>query len=155
MILVKEKNFSFRRNIICLISSIFICSCGGGGGGENNLPVSQLPNEQASSKDPVNNLLPFTDIIKSIETDEYFNQWGLSFINASSAYLLDATGKGSIVAVVDEALDWSHHEFLKKNILHPDSVLNYPGNREPTAWQKFHGTATVSIIAARKDSKDI
>ena len=155
MILVKENNFSFKRNIICLISSIFICSCGGGGGGGNNLPVSELPSEQTNSKDTVNNLLPFADIIKAIETDEYFNQWGLSFINASSAYLLDATGKGSIVAVVDEALDWAHHEFLKANILHPDSALTYSGNREPTAWQKFHGTATVSIIAARKDSADI
>ena len=115
MILVKENNFSFKGNIICLISSIFICSCGGGGGG-NNLPVSELPSEQTSSKDTVNNLLPFADIIRAIETDEYFNQWGLSFINASSAYLLDATGKGSIVAVVDEALDWSHHEFLRANI---------------------------------------
>ena len=145
MILVKEKNFSFRRNIICLISSIFICSCGGGGGGENNLPVSQLPNEQASSKDPVNNLLPFADIIKAIETDEYFNQWGLSFINASSAYLLDATGKGSIVAVVDEALDWSHHEFLRANILQNKDVFDRLKILKPTIEEMKKATMKVIL----------
>ena len=40
-------------------------------------------------------------------------------------------------------------------MLHPDSILTYSGNREPTPWEKFHGTATSSIIAARRDAKDI
>ena len=60
-----------------------------------------------------------------------------------------------MVGVVDEALDWGHHEFLKEGILHPDSVLTYSGNREPTPLEKFHGTATSSIIAGRKDDIDI
>ena len=103
----------------------------------------------------VNNLFPILDL-KEIETPEYFNQWGLDFINASSAYVTGASGKGTVVAVVDEALDWGHHyEFLREDILHPDSVLTYSGNREPTPWEKFHGTATSSIIAARRDAKDI
>ena len=60
-----------------------------------------------------------------------------------------------MVGVIDEALDWGHHEFLKEGILHPDSVLTYSGNREPTPLEKFHGTATSSIIAGRKDDIDI
>ncbi len=140
------------KKIIALISlNLFLVSCGGGG---SNVPVSQMPTEEVSESESSNNLFPITDI-KEIETQEYLNQWGLDFINASSAYLINGTGKGVTVAVVDEAIDWSHHEFLKENILHPDSVLTYSGNREPTPWEKFHGTATSSIIAARKDLQDI
>ena len=36
---------------------------------------------------------------------------GANYINASSAYVVGATGV--TVAVVDEALDWGHHEFLR------------------------------------------
>ena len=141
------------KKIIALISlNLFLVSCGGGGG--SNGPVSQIPKETVLESDSSNNLFPIIDI-KEIETEEYFNQWGLDFINTSTAYLINGTGKDITIAIVDEALDWSHHEFLRENILHPDSVLTYSGNREPTPWEKFHGTATASIIAARKDLKDI
>jgi len=139
------------KNIITLISlNLFLLSCGGGGNG----PVSQMPTETTLESESSNNLFPIIDI-KEIETKEYLNQWGLDFINASSAYQLNGTGLGVTIAIVDEALDWSHHEFLRENIFHPDSVFTYSGNREPTPWEKFHGTATSSIIAARKDLKDI
>ena len=105
-------------------------------------------------EESASNLFPILDL-KEIETPEYFNQWGLDFINASNAYIFGTTGEGITVAVVDEALDSGHHEFLREGILHPDSILTYSGNREPTPWEKFHGTATVSIIAARRDAKDI
>jgi len=137
--------------IIFIFLNLFLVSCGGGG---SNAPVSQMPTEVVSESESSNNLFPIIDI-KEIETEEYFNQWGLDFINASTAYLINGTGKDVTIAIVDEALDWSHHEFLKENILHPDSILTYSGNREPTPWEKFHGTATASIIAARKDLQDI
>ena len=140
-----------EKGIIIIVSAFFLVSCGGGG---SSGPVSELPKEVVLENESASNLFPLLDL-KAIESPEYFNQWGLDFINASSAYVIGGTGKGVTIAVVDEALDWSHHEFLKENILHPDSILTYSGNREPTAWEKFHGTATVSIIAARRDDQDI
>ena len=133
---------------------IILNSCGGGG---NGIPdqLSSLPIEEDNSSETID---PNTDIFipkESFETPEYKNQWGLDFINASDAYSYGASGKGVVIGVVDEALDWGHHEFLRENILHPDSVLIYSGNREPTALEKFHGTATSSIIAGRKDDEPI
>ena len=131
-----------------------LCGGGGGGGPDSDIPISKVPTENVLEDESASNLFPILDL-KEIETPEYFNQWGLDFINASSAYVIGATGEGVTIAVVDEALDWGHHEFLKEGILHPDSILTYSENREPTPWEKFHGTATTSIIAARRDAKDI
>ena len=140
-----------KKGMIIVVSAFFLVSCGGGG---SSGPVSELPKEVVLESESASNLFPLLDL-KEIESPEYFNQWGLDFINASRAYVIGGTGKGVTVAVVDEAIDWGHHEFLKENILHPDSILTYSGNREPTAWEKFHGTATASIIAARRDAQDI
>ena len=141
----------YLQKLSILFTIFMLVACGGGG---SNIPVSSIPNETSLENESVNNLFPILDL-KEIETPEYFNQWGLDFINASSAYVTGASGKGTVVAVVDEALDWQHYEFLREDILHPDSILTYSGNREPTPWEKFHGTATTSIIAARRDAKDI
>lgn len=148
--MTKFKNLFISRKLY-LLFVFLLASCGGGG---SNIPVSEVPNETVLEDESASNLFPILDL-KEIETPEYFNQWGLDFINASSAYVIGATGEGITVAVVDEALDWGHHEFLREGILHPDSILTYSGNREPTPWEKFHGTATASIIAARRDAKDI
>ena len=148
--MIKLKNIFVSRKIY-LLFIFLLTSCGGGG---SNVPVSEVPSETVMEDESASNLFPILDL-KEIETPEYFNQWGLDYINASSAYVVGATGKGITVAVVDEALDWGHHEFLREGLLHPDSILTYSGNREPTPWEKFHGTATVSIIAARRDAKDI
>ncbi len=131
---------------------ILLNGCGGGG---KNTPgiLSSTPIQDNNYSETLN---PNTDIYipkENFETPEYKNQWGLDFINASDAYSYGASGKGIVVGVVDEALDWTHHEFLKENILHPDSVLTYSGNREPSPLEKFHGTATSSIIAGRKDDE--
>ncbi len=148
--MIKFKNLFISKKLY-LLFVFLLASCGGGG---SNVPVSEVPNETVLEDESASNLFPILDL-KEIETPEYFNQWGLDFINASSAYVIGATGEGITVAVVDEALDWGHHEFLREGILHPDSILTYSGNREPTPWEKFHGTATSSIIAARRDEKDI
>lgn len=132
-------------NLLFLV--LFFSSCGGGGS------PSSISNTPLTEIDTIEDIT-LTDryIPKEVfETPEYKRQWGLESINASSAYSRGGTGKDIIIGVVDEALDWGHHEFLKENILHPDSVLTYSGNREPTPLEKFHGTATSAIIAARKD----
>ena len=148
--MIQFKN-TFISKKIYLLFIFLLTSCGGGG---SNVPVSKVPSETTTVDDPASNFLPILDL-KEIETPEYFNQWGLDYINASSAYVVGATGDGVTIAVVDEAIDWGHHEFLREGIFHPDSILTYSGNREPTPWEKFHGTATTSIIAARRDAKDI
>ena len=150
---MRSKNYFISKKLY-MIFVVILMSCGGGGGGGPDIPVSKVPNESVLEDESASNLFPILDL-KEIETPEYFNQWGLDFINASNAYVIGATGVGVTIAIVDEALDWGHHEFLKEGILHPDSVLTYSGGREPTPWEKFHGTATTSIIAARRDAKDI
>ena len=142
--------FNKLRSLI--LFSLFLSGCGGGGGSPilpSKIPLQENNNVEVEIQ---------TDryIPKEVfETPEYKSQWGLEAINASSAYSLGGTGNGIVVGVIDEALDWGHHEFLKDSILHPDSVLTYSGNREPTPLEKFHGTATSSIIAGRKDDIDI
>ena len=111
--MIKFKNYFIYKKLYLMLAFILV-SCGGGGG--PNVPVSKVPNESVLENESASNLFPILDL-KEIETPEYFNQWGLDFINASSAYLIGATGKGVTVAIVDEALDWGHHEFLKKGIL--------------------------------------
>ena len=146
-------------NIFYKFLSLFLIitilnGCGGGGKG-TPVQLSVLPEEEDNSSETLD---LNTDIFipkETFETPEYKNQWGLDFINASDAYSYGASGKGVVVGVVDEALDWGHHEFLRENILHPDSVLTYSGNREPTPLEKFHGTATSSIIAGRKDDEPV
>ena len=142
--------FNKLRSLI--LFSLFLSGCGGGGGSPilpSKIPLQENNNVEVEIQ---------TDryIPKEVfETPEYKSQWGLEAINASSAYSLGGTGNGIVVGIIDEALDWGHHEFLKDSILHPDSVLTYSGNREPTPLEKFHGTATSSIIAGRKDDIDI
>ena len=119
------------RSLILL--SLFLTSCGGGGGSPllpSKIPLQENNNIEAGIQ---------TDryIPKEVfETPEYKSQWGLEAINASSAYSLGGTGNGIVVGVVDEALDWGHHEFLKEGILHPDSVLTYSGN-SLHLWRNF------------------
>ena len=144
----------FYKFLSLFLIIILLNNCGGGGKGIPDR-LSALPVEEENSSE----ILDLnTDIFipkESFETPEYKNQWGLNFINASDAYSYGASGKGVVIGVVDEALDWGHHEFLRENILHPDSVLTYSENREPTALEKFHGTATTSIIAGRKDDEPV
>ena len=144
----------FYKFLSLFLILIMINGCGGGG---NVIPV-QLSAQPEEEDNSLETLDPNTDIFipkERFETPEYKNQWGLNFINASDAYSYGASGKGVVIGVVDEALDWGHHEFLKENILHPDSILTYSGDREPTPLEKFHGTATSSIIAGRKDDEPI
>ena len=148
MILKLHHRFFFLFLIL-----FFIKSCGGGGSAPSPLSVTPVQNDDLSEPTILNSEIYIPK--ETFETPEYKNQWGLNFINASDIYSYGASGKGIIVGVVDEALDWGHHEFLKKDILHPDSILTYSGGREPTPLEKFHGTATSSIIAGRKDDEPV
>ena len=141
-----------NKLIYLIFLALFLSACGGGGSSPMltpNIPLQENSNVETELQ--INRYVPK----EVFETPEYKSQWGLEAINASSAYSLGGTGDGIVIGVIDEALDWGHHEFLREGILHPDSVLTYSGNREPTPLEKFHGTATSSIIAGRKDDSDI
>ena len=141
-----------NKLIYLIFLPLFLSACGGGGSSPMltpNIPLQE--NNNVETELQINRYVPK----EVFETPEYKSQWGLEAINASSAYSLGGTGDGIVIGVIDEALDWGHHEFLREGILHPDSVLTYSGNREPTPLEKFHGTATSSIIAGRKDDSGI
>ena len=44
------------------------------------------------------------------ESSEYTEQYGLALINASAAYARGATGRGSIIGIMDSGVDTSHQE---------------------------------------------
>ena len=57
------------------------------------------------------------------ESPEYTRQYGLSLINASSAYARGATGRGSIIGIMDSGVDTSHQELNGYNKLLSESYL--------------------------------
>ena len=93
-----------HKKISLAFSLIIIIGCGGGGGGSNinNAPaVSVAPTPTA----PTSNL-SFDELKEQFEGYyEYSDQWGLSAINASSAYARGATGKNITIGITDSGLD--------------------------------------------------
>ncbi|MDG1664247.1 MAG: hypothetical protein P8H67_00480, partial [Hyphomicrobiales bacterium] len=103
---------------LTIIISLALCLAGCGGGGSSPTLPSNTPlqeNNNIETEVQINRYVPK----EVFETPEYMSQWGLEAINASSAYSLGGTGDGVVIGVIDEALDWGHHEFLKEGILHP------------------------------------
>lgn len=128
-----------------------LVSCGGsGGGGSNNTPVASItptPPTPPSS-------LSFEEL--KAQYEEYYefkNQWGLSMINASTAYARGASGAGINIGITDSGLDDTHVE-ISTGRLSDDSALNY-SNYTPNTRQKRHGTMVASVAAGKQDKSDI
>jgi len=122
-------------------------SCGGGGGSSSNMTpvVSQTPTPPVAPPS-----LSFDELKDQYEGYyEYQRQWGLNFINASSAYARGATGAGITIGITDSGLDNSHQE-ISISRLSADSALNY-SDYTPNTRQKRHGTAVASVAAGRQD----
>jgi len=122
-------------------------SCGGGGGSSSNMTpvVSQTPTPPVAPPS-----LSFDELKDQYEGYyEYQRQWGLDFINASSAYSRGATGAGITIGITDSGLDNSHQE-ISISRLSADSALSY-SNYTPNTRQKRHGTAVASVAAGRQD----
>ena len=122
-------------------------SCGGGGGSSSNMTpvVSQTPTPPVAPPS-----LSFDELKDQYEGYyEYQRQWGLNFINASSAYARGATGAGITIGITDSGLDNSHQE-ISISRLSADSALSY-SNYTPNTRQKRHGTAVASVAAGRQD----
>ena len=133
-----------HKKISLAFSLIIIIGCGGGGGGSNvnNAPaVSVAPTPTA----PTSNL-SFDELKEQFEGYyEYSDQWGLSAINASSAYARGATGKNITIGITDSGLDNSHIE-IDTSRLSNNSALSY-SNYTPNTRQKRHGTMVASVAA--------
>ena len=126
---------------------IILMSCGGGGGSSSNMTpvVSQTPTPPVAPPS-----LSFDELKDQYEGYyEYQRQWGLDFINASSAYARGATGAGITIGITDSGLDNSHQE-ISISRLSADSALNY-SDYTPNTRQKRHGTAVASVAAGRQD----
>ena len=126
---------------------IILMSCGGGGGSSSNMTpvVSQTPTPPVAPPS-----LSFDELKDQFEGYyEYQRQWGLNFINASSAYARGATGAGITIGITDSGLDNSHQE-ISISRLSADSALSY-SNYTPNTRQKRHGTAVASVAAGRQD----
>ena len=117
---------------------------------------------------------------KSWESNEYLNDWGLSSMNASTAYALGFNGKGINVGIVDSGVLLTHSEFVNtpikailsqgkyytNGVRYPDSENNNFGeykqgeffNIDGNWHQKIndgHGTHVGGTIAAARDGKEM
>ena len=157
---------------------IFLISCGGGGGGGSSSPTNpQGSNSGDTSQSSVtssttttttssyNTNLPTSGAISlsgNFENDkqtyeesfEYTNQPGLALINAASAYARGATGRGSIIGIMDSGVDITHQELNGSNKVHPGSYLTYQ-DREPSTDEKRHGTHVAGIALSERDGSGI
>ena len=88
------------------------------------------------------------------DSSEYQEQYGLSLINASSAYARGATGRGAIIGIMDSGVDTSHQELNSFNKLLPESYLVYE-DRSPTTDEKRHGSHVAGIALGERDGTGI
>ena len=84
------------------------------------------------------------------ETTEYRANIGLGAIGASSAYAAGATGKGTMVGIIDTGIDIDHPEFA--GAIAAASIDIITGSAEFLDDEDGHGTAVAGIIAARRNN---
>ena len=117
-------------HFLCLV--FLLSSCGGGGGGGSSTPIPPQSSSTSTSStiatSSYNPNLPTSGSINltgNFEADkaayegsiEYQQQHGLEMINASSAYARGATGRGTIIGIMDSGVDTSHQELDGDNKL--------------------------------------
>ena len=150
-------------HFLCLV--FLLSSCGGGGGGGSSTPIppqssstgqiSSTSTTSTTATSSYNPNLPTSGSINltgNFEADkatyegsiEYQQQHGLEMINASSAYARGATGRGTIIGIMDSGVDTSHQELDGDNKLLSESYLVYQ-SRSPSTDEKRHGSHVAGI----------
>ena len=144
------------KSIIPITFIILLASCGGGGGGSSSSPtIPDSSSSNTSTTSSYNPNLPASgaitlsgnfdsDKLAYEESPEYTRQYGLAMINASSAYARGATGRGSIIGIMDSGVDTSHQELNGYNKLLSESYLAYQ-DRSPNTDEKRHGSHVAGI----------
>jgi len=138
----KSSNNRAALILAASVAALGLAGCGGGGGG-GGAPIAPPAPPPPPPPPP-----PPTFVPADFETPEYFEQYGLAAINASSAYAEGATGEGIVVAVVDTGVDLDHPELvgnisaLSTDITNADRTAEDPDG---------HGTGVAGVIAGRKD----
>ena len=154
--LVKSNIFlkNCRRFFILfsLSLTLFLISCGGGGGSSSSpsLPSPTSTSNSSTSTPPPPPPPPPPPDKTTFETREYDNQYGLSLINASTAYSRGATGKDALIGIMDTGVDFNHQELDGIAKFTSDSIFDYQ-ERSPTTDEKRHGTHVSGIAAGEKD----
>ena len=92
---------------------------------------------------------PFAVISSDFETAEYEFNYGLSNINAASAYDKGYSGAGVTIGIVDTGIAVSHSQFKDKYSFGYDYIDNTSVASDPHG----HGTHVAGIAAAAKDGK--
>ena len=160
-------------HFLCLV--FLLSSCGGGGGGGSSTPIppqssstGQISSTSTSSTTATSSYNPNLPTSGSInltgnfEADkatyegsiEYQQQHGLEMINASSAYARGATGRGTIIGIMDSGVDTSHQELDGDNKLLSESYLVYQ-SRSPSTDEKRHGSHVAGIALGERDGSGI
>ena len=131
---------------LILFISIIGCSGGGGGGGSSGGGGGTTCPYQGST---YSGCYPARYAESTYETIEHNNQYGLSKVNASTAYSRELTGAGVKVGILDSGIYTNHHEFEGKTI----SGWDYQDDDSTLSDGNGHGTHVAGILAARKDQE--
>jgi subtilisin family serine protease len=78
----------------------------------------------------------------------YALQWHLSHIEAKEAWDAGFTGKGVVVCIVDDGVQYTHADIARNYVAHLSHNFN-EGNNDPAPhYGDFHGTACAGVMGA-------
>jgi hypothetical protein len=78
----------------------------------------------------------------------YPRQWGFAQINAPAAWSRNARGAGTVIAILDTGVDYSHPDLEGKLLEGADFVEDDPDNCPGAQDEQGHGTHVAGIAAA-------
>lgn len=143
-------SLALRMAAVAGAISITVTGCGGGGGGGGSAggtsPSSPTPH---LGSPPIITGPVSTGPAASFETPEYYANYALSSVNASSAYAAGAKGQGVTVGVIDTGIDSSSPELAGAISSASADIVARASPSLKGAGE--HGTMVASVIAARKN----
>jgi hypothetical protein len=102
-------------------------------------PCTQSPSDYSSAGSPGSG---------AANDPLYERQWGLTQINAPAAWSRDARGAGTVIAILDTGVDFTHPDLQGKLLDGADFVKDDPDNCPGAQDEQGHGTHVAGIAAA-------